>query len=120
MQPIFAPSSLNFGGVPRGSGGPSLDQSNPFTTLPSFAGGVEIRNVPADATLTVGITGDTARFGVESVFVMAFAEQEVGDLPPGHKGPPPKVKGLQVESQTDGSAPIEITSGQYLLEPVRE
>ena len=37
-----------------------------------------------------------------------------GELPPGHKGPLPKVKVLEIVNQNDGSSPVSVI-GQYLL-----
>ena len=52
-------SSFNFGGVPFGSSGPDI---TPISDLPSFNGGVEIQDAPADATLSVSMSGDTDHF----------------------------------------------------------
>jgi hypothetical protein len=109
------PAALDFGDVVRGSFGP--DTTPISVDLPSFAGGVQIREAPIDANLTVSITGDTAHFRIRDVFIMEWVMQPIdpGELPPGHRGPLPKVKALNVVGQTDGSSVVAVKKGQFVL-----
>ena len=107
-------SSLNFGGVPLGSFGPDI---TPVWDLPSFNGGIEITDAPADGLVFVNISGDTDHFSIRDIYVMEWVWEPVdpGELPPGHKGPLPKEKKLEVVNFSDGTSPVEIKQGQFLL-----
>jgi hypothetical protein len=113
----YTPQNLNFGGVAPGSGPDiSVDPSSGPPAI-SFAGGVSITEVPANAVVTTTITGDTAHVRIRDVTVLEWMLEPVdgGELPPGHHGPPPKVRVLEIVNQTDGSAPVTVTAGQFLL-----
>src|ERR1043166_5784826 len=114
----FAPQSLNFGGVVAGSGGPdiSLDPSFPADAI-SFQGGIQIANAPVDANVTARITGDTSRFQVRDISVLQWVLRDVdpNELPPGHHGGLPKERVLELVAQGDGSQPLLVKKGQFVL-----
>lgn len=111
-------SSLNFGGVPFGSGGPDI---TPINELPSFNGGIEIQDAPANAMVSADISGDTDHFFVRDIYVMEWTWRFVdpGELPPGFHGPRPKERVLEVVNFSDGNTPVEVQQGQYVLVRVR-
>jgi len=118
VQVPTSPSSLNFGGVPPGSSGPdiSLDPSLPPTSI-SRAGGVQIAEAFADDTITARIDGDSVHFSVRDLSALEWVTEEVdpGELPPGHHGPPPKIKVLEVVAQSVGQEPLAVKKGQTVL-----
>lgn len=69
----------------------------------------------------MSITGDTSHFQVRDIFILEEVIQEVdpNELPPGHHGPPPKHKVLQVVRQADKSGPIGVEKGQKVLVRVK-
>jgi hypothetical protein len=111
---VVAQSGFNFGGVPFGSSGPDI---TPINELPSFNGGYEITDAPADATLSANISGDTDHFFVRDIYVMEWTWRFVdpGDLPPGFHGPRPKERVLEVVGFSDGTAPVAVKQHQYVL-----
>jgi len=113
----FDPHSLNFGGVPPGSQGPNitLDPSFPIDAL-SSAGGIGIK-APVAANVTATVIGDTSHFSVRDVFVRHFVMRDVdpNELPHGHHGPLPKERVLEIVSNGDGSLPLRVEAGQFLL-----
>lgn len=117
----YVPQSLSFGGVLPGSSGPDI---TPVSDLPSFAGGIQIKSAPADATATFNISGDTDHFSIRDVFLMELVDEPVGsgDLgAPGSGGHPghPTVKVLEVVGESDGSGPIQVKKGQHVLVRVK-
>ena len=116
---VFTPSTgLNFGGVLPGSSGPDITVDPSFgPPAISFNGGVEIQAVPADAQVTATIEGDTTHFKVRDITVMEWVLEPVdpGELPPGHHGPPPKVKVLEQVAQSDGTKPLAVKKDQFVL-----
>lgn len=104
----------NFGGVPLGSFGPDI---TPVWDLPSFNGGIEIKEASADGLMSVSITGDTDHFFVRDIYIMEWIWRPVdpGELPPGHRGPLPKERVLEVVNFSEGTRPIEVTQGQFVL-----
>ena len=115
LQPVTAvQSELNFGGVAFGASGPDI---TPVSELPSFSGGVEIQSAPSDAMLSVSISGNTDHFFIRDVYILEWTWVEVdpGELPPGHYGPLPKVKQLEVANFSDGITPVAVQQGQFVL-----
>ena len=115
---VVVQSNLNFGGVPFGSGGPDV---TPINELPSFNGGIEIQDAPVDALVSADISGDINHFFVRDVYVMEWIWRFVdpGELPPGFHGPRPKERVLEVVNFSDGTTPVEVKQGQYVLVRVR-
>lgn len=114
----FSPASMKLGAVRPGTTGPDISVDPSFgPPAISFNGGVEIKTVPANAQVTAHVVGDPFHFGVRDIILMEWTLEEVdpGELPPGHKGPPPKVKVLEVVGQSDGTTPLAVTAGQYVL-----
>jgi preprotein translocase subunit SecB len=111
---VVAQSGFNFGGVSFGSSGPDI---TPINELPSFNGGYEITDAPADAMLSVNISGDTDHFFVRDIYVMEWTWRFVdpGDLPPGFHVPRPKERVLEVVGFSDGTAPVAVKQHQYVL-----
>jgi hypothetical protein len=54
---------------------------------------------------------------VRDITIMEWVMEPVdpGDLPPGHKGPPPKQRVLEIVAQSAGSSPIKVKKDQYVL-----
>jgi hypothetical protein len=119
---VFTPSNLNFGGVVPGSSGPDIDV-DPSLGPPaiSFNGGVQIKAAPSDALVTARIEGDTMHFQVRDIIVMEWVLEPVdlSELPPGHHGPRPKVKVLEVAAQSDGTTPLAVKKDQFVLVRVK-
>lgn len=116
METVFetVQSSINFGGVPLGSFGPDI---TPVWDLPSFNGGIEVTDAPADGLVFVNMSGDTDHFSIRDIYVMEWVWEtvDVGELPPGHHGPLPQEKKLEVVNFSDGTSPVEVKQGQFLL-----
>jgi hypothetical protein len=113
----FTPDHLNFGAVSPNSSGPDISVDPSFGPPHlSFAGAIQIKSVPADARVTAQLD-DTAHFAVRDVIALEWVWEEVdpGELPPGHHGPLPKVKVLEVVAQSDGRTALAVQKGQYLL-----
>ena len=114
----YSLDNLNFGAVHAGASGPNI-YVDPSLGPPaiSFNGGVEIKSAPVDAQVTAHIEGDTVHFGVRDIILMEWTMEDVdpGELPPGHHGRPPQVKVLEVVGQSDGTTPLAVTTGQYVL-----
>jgi hypothetical protein len=113
----FTPDHLDFGGVSPNSAGPDISVDPTFgPPQVSFAGALQIKNVPVDATVVARIEG-TSNISVRDLIAMDWVWEYVdpGELPPGHKGPPPQVRVLEVSAQTDGESSLKVTVGQYLL-----
>jgi hypothetical protein len=114
----YSPDNLNFGAVRPGASGPNI-YVDPSLGPPaiSFTGGVEIKSAPVDAQVTAHILEDNSRFGVRDIILMEWTMEDVdpGELPPGHHGRPPQVKVLEVVGQSDGTTPLAVTAGQYVL-----
>ncbi|MEP6731439.1 MAG: hypothetical protein ABJE10_12405 [bacterium] len=89
---------------------PTLD----FTT--ASIGLVQITHAPADAQIVAQIIGGQAYFKVDSIVVYDVVTQIVdpGELPPGHKGPPPKQKVYVLAGQSDGATPLSVSVGQFI------
>ncbi len=118
----FSPGNLAFGGVAPGSFGPDITVDPSFgPPAVSFNGAVQIPVVPADARITASITGDTAHFAVRDMIAMEWVWEPVdpSELPPGHHGPPPKVRVLEQGAQSDGGTPLAVTKNQFVLVRVK-
>jgi len=118
----YSPDNIAFGGVAPGSLGPDISVDPSFgPPAVSFNGGVRITAVPIDAAVTARMEGDAAHFSVRDIIVMESVLEDVDptELPPGHHGPPPKVKVLEVVAQSDGTTPLQVTKGQYVLVRVK-
>lgn len=117
IQVDVVPSNLDFGGIEPGGSGPDISV-DPSLGPPriSFKGGVAIKAVPGAATVRASIAGD-ALFSVRDLIAMDWTWEEVdpGELPPGHRGPPPRVKVLEVSNQVAGDGALTVAAGQYLL-----
>jgi hypothetical protein len=114
----FSPASLSFGAVAPESGGPDISVDPSFGPPGiSFAGAVSVTNVPAPATVTAAIKSGAPIFKVRDLIVLDWVLEPVdpGELPPGHHGPLPRVKVLEVSGQSDGLTPLAVTTGQYLV-----
>ena len=111
---IVSSTGLNFGPVAPGTFGPDITATPPGF---SSAGGFESRNVPSGANVVASIVGDTLHFQLRDVCVLDWVWETVGsgELPPGHKGPPPRIKVLEIVDQSDGVTPLAIQAGQSLL-----
>ena len=85
---VFSSTGLNFGPVAPGTFGPDISAIPPGF---SSAGGFESHNVPSGANVVANIVGDTLHFQIRDVCVLDWVWETVGggELPPGHKGPPP-------------------------------
>jgi hypothetical protein len=114
----FTPDHFDFGAVIPGSTGPDISVDPSFgPPQVSFSGAVQIKNVPVDASVTARVEEGTAFFKVRDVIALEWVWEEVdpGELGPGHHGPPPKVKVLEVASQSDGVTPLAVKQAQFLL-----
>lgn len=114
----FNPASLNFGAVSPQSNGPDISVDPSFgPPAISFAGALRIPNVPTVTTVSASIRTGAPNFKVRDLIAMDWVWEEVdpGELPPGHHGPAPKVRVLEVSRQSDGSMPLAVTPGQYVL-----
>ncbi len=114
---IYAPQTLDFGGVRLGSFGPDISEAIPFSDLPNFEGSIEIKEAPVDANVITYISGDTERFSIRDVYVLEWELEPVdtGELPPGFHGPVPKVRQLEVVTKSDGTGALFVAAGQVLL-----
>jgi hypothetical protein len=114
----FTPTTLSFSGAAPGSSGPDITVDPSFgPPQVSFAGAVQIKNVPVAANLTAQVTSAGSVFKVRDIIAMDWVSEEVdpGELPPGHHGPPPKVLVLEVSDRSDGVTPLAVTANQYVL-----
>jgi hypothetical protein len=114
---IFTPDYLNFGAVSPNSTGPDISVDPSFGPPQiSFVGALQIKNVPVDAKVTATVAG-TPNLKVRDIIAMDWVWEDVdpSELPPGHRVPPPKVRVLEVSSQSDGQSSLNVTMGQYLL-----
>ena len=113
-----SPDAVHFGTVRPGSAGPDISVDPSFgPPALSFNGGVQIKKVPVDATVRARVVGDSSTFGVRDTIALEWTLEEVdpGELPPGHHGPPPKVRVLEVVASSSSGAPLAVTAGQFLL-----
>jgi hypothetical protein len=113
----FTPDHLDFGAISPGSSGPDITVDPTFgPPRVNFAGAVQIKNVPANANVTARFE-QTSNFKVRDIIAMEWVWEEVdpGELPPGHHGPLPKVRVLEVAAQSDGQSPLAVLKGQYVL-----
>ena len=111
-------STIDFGGVPPGSQGPDISVDPSFGPPGiSFAGGVQIREVAADTALSAQVIDGSGHFSLRDITVMEWTLEDVDptELPRGHHGRPPQVKVLEIVAQSDGSAPVRVTKGQFVL-----
>lgn len=85
-----------------------------FTT--ASIGLVQISHAPADAVLVASIVAGNGAYKVDSVVVYDVTIEVVdpGDLPPGHKGPPPKHTVYTEVGRSDGSTPLFVAAGQFI------
>jgi len=115
----FSPLAIDFHGVPPASDGPNISVDPSFgPPAISFAGGVQVPEVPAADAITATIEDDAAGvYRVRDITVMEWTLEPVdpGELPPGHHGPPPKVKVLEIVSQSSGTEPVSVIKGQFVL-----
>src|SRR5262249_7142217 len=118
MIEIPGPGLLDFGAVLPGGVGPdiSVDPAAPPFAF-SSAGGIQVLTAPADDTVTAQIVDGNGVFAVRDLNILEFVLEDVdpGELPPGHHGPPPKIKVLEIVASVKGSAPLQVRSGQRLL-----
>src|SRR5690242_13353382 len=116
----FVPDHLDFPGVMPGSSGPDI---TPVGDLPSFAGGIHIKNAPVATQVKLTLQDATEHFSIRDAFVLEWVEERVQGGG-GEEGPPGghghghgtvKVKVLEVAGQFDGKTPIPVAVGQDLL-----
>lgn len=114
---IYTPQTLDFGGIRLGAFGPDISEAIPFSDLPGFEGSVEIKEAPVGANVITYISGDTTHFSIRDVYVLEWELEPVdtGELPPGFHGPIPRVRQLEVVTQTDGSGTVAVAAGQVML-----
>jgi hypothetical protein len=116
--PAFSPSSFDFR-APVESTGPEItsdvDPSNPASV--SFQGGVRFDAAAVDTVASAQITAGADVFAVRDLIVLDWVWERVdpGDLPPGHKGPPPRVRVLEASATHTGPGSIPVKAGQVLL-----
>ncbi|WP_142251468.1 hypothetical protein [Bradyrhizobium sp. UNPF46] len=113
----FTPGQLDFGAVSPGAAGPDITVDPSFgPPRISFAGAVQIKNVPVDAVVTARFAHRSV-FSVRDIIALEWVWETVdpGELPPGHRGPLPKVRVLEVAAQAAGDGPLAVKQGQYLL-----
>jgi hypothetical protein len=76
-------------------------------------------NADSDAGLSLSRNsklGNPARDNADCDWVeWVLKPVDPGELPPGHQGPLPKVKELEVVGRTDGAGAIAVKKGQYIL-----
>jgi Matrixin len=102
-----------------GSIGPDItadvDPSNPASV--SFAGGVRFSDAPSDTVVSAKIDLGVDHFSVRDLIVFDWVLEAVdlSDLPPGHRGPPPRRKVLEFSNSHEGAGSINLKSGQVLL-----
>jgi hypothetical protein len=117
--PLVLATSIGFGGVVPGSGGPDISVDPSFGPPGiSFAGGVTIKSAPSTTTVRADIADNVANaFAVRDLFVLDWQLEDVdpGELPPGHHGRPPKVRVLEVQETVPGTGSISVKEGQMLL-----
>jgi hypothetical protein len=114
----FSPPRLDFGAVAPGSTGPSIIVDPSFGPPGvSFAGGVQIDPAPADARVTVGIERGTPVFQIRDIILMEWVLESVDptELPPGHHGPLPKVRVLEVVARSIGPTAVDVKKDQVVL-----
>lgn len=114
----YSPTNLNFGAVRPETIGPDISVDPSFgPPAISFNGGIEIKSAPVNAQVTARVVGDTVHFRVRDIILLEWTMEPVdpSELPPGHKGPLPKVKVLEVVGQGDGITPLAVATGQYVL-----
>jgi hypothetical protein len=119
---VFTPDHFDFGAVVPGSTGPDVSVDPSFgPPQVSFNGALQIKNVPVDANVTANLEDETPYFKVRDIIALEWVWEEVdpGELPPGHHGPIPKVKVLEVASESDGVMPLAVKQGQFLLVRVK-
>jgi hypothetical protein len=122
MPVSFTPKSLSFSGVLPNSAGPdiSIDPSLPADAV-SFQGGVQIASAPNTTNVTAHIQGNDGIFKVRDLLILQFVLRDVdpNELPHGHHGPLPKERVLELVSQGDGSQPLPVKKGQFVLTRVK-
>ena len=120
---VYSPSELDFGCVQLGSGGPDISVDPSFGPPGvSFNGGIVIRDAPSDTTIqnikVVNFNTQHAHstFGLRDIVVMEWFWEPVpvDELPPGWKGPIPKIRVLEVVEQSS-STPLVVKKGQFIL-----
>ena len=114
--------SIDFGVVGLGTTGPDISVDPSFgPPRISFNGGVQINSAPTDAIVTARIIGDSAHLMVRDITILEWVMEEVdrGELPPGFKGKPPKVRVLEQAGQSAGPGPLAVKKGQLVLVRVR-
>jgi len=117
-MPGFTPSSFDFR-APVDSTGPEItsdvDLTNPASV--SFHGGVRFDGATSDTVATAQITSGSNVFAVRDLIVLEWVWEPVdpGELPPGHSGPPPRVRVLEAAGSHTGPGSIAVKAGQVLL-----
>ena len=116
----YTPTELKFNAVEPLTTGPQ----HPPLPGPGVdtIGAVKLGQIPSATTVTVGvanIVGNCFALDTVSLLEWVFETVDGGELPPGWKGPPPRVRVLEVVDTFDGSQPIPVTAGQYLLASVK-
>lgn len=106
-------SSLNFGAVAPNSSGPVVP---PVGDVSALDVGTHISNAPVDAQVSVSLDQPTPYFKIVSfdVYEWTWERLDPGELPPGHHGPPPKVRVLELTQHSDGSDVLAVTAGQVV------
>ena len=106
-------SSLNFGAVAPNSSGPAVP---PVGDVSGLGVGALISNAPVDAEVKISLDNPTPHFSIASfdVFEWVWERVDPGELPPGHHGPLPKVKVLELVQHSDGSDTLAVSAGQVV------
>lgn len=104
-------SSLNFGAVAPSSSGPAVP---PIGDVSGLGVGALISKAPVDAVVSVTLDAPTPHFSIVSfdVFEWVWERLDGGELPPGHHGPPPKVRVLELAEHSDGFDTLSVTANQ--------
>ena len=99
--PVVDPTSVNFGAIVPG------------TTKGSE---ITINSAPSNSKITAKIIDNPLTFSVFSVTSWEWRWEPVdpGELPPGHKGPPPKHRVLEQVGQSNGVEPFAVSSAQLI------
>jgi hypothetical protein len=101
-------ASVNFGGA-LGFG--------TATYLDAVTRSASNDSVPSDANVTANVGGGSSYFAVANVtsYDVSWEPVPPEDLPPGHRGPPPKQKVYTQVGQSDGKTPLRVVKGQAVF-----
>jgi hypothetical protein len=77
---------------------------------------IQCEPVPTNARVTATVLDPDSIFKIDRVVAYDISRESVdpGELPPGHKGPPPKETIYTETGRTDGSTPLAVSQGQNL------